>query len=71
MKLAIVIKLYQMSKYKCFRLLTEKINKNERKNNAEIIVEDFGEESKEFRSLLQMDDLFDSTTDIQVSRINS
>lgn len=60
-----------MSNYDCFRLLTEKINKNERKNNAEIIVEEFGEESKDFRCLLQMDDLFDSTIDVQASRNNN
>lgn len=51
------------------RLLAEKINKNERKNNAEIINEEFGEESKEFRDLLKMDDKFDSTRDIQASSI--
>jgi len=51
------------------RLLAEKINKNERKNNAEIIIEEFGEESKEFRDLLKMDDKFHSSIDIQVSSI--
>jgi len=51
------------------RLLAEKINKNERKNNAEIIIEEFGEESKEFRDLLKMDDKFNSSVDIQVSNI--
>lgn len=47
--------------------MAEKINKNERKNNAEIITEEFGEESKDFRDLLGMDDTFDSCVDIQVS----
>lgn len=48
-------------------MLAEKINKNERKNNAEIIIEEFGEESNEFRDLLGMDDTFNSSTDVQVS----
>jgi len=47
--------------------LAEKINKNERKNSAEIFIEEFGEESKEFRDLLEMDDSFDSSVDIQAS----
>jgi len=49
--------------------LAEKINKNERKNSAEIFIEEFGEESKEFRDLLEMDDSFDSSVDIQASSI--
>lgn len=49
--------------------MAEKINKNERKNSAEIFIEEFGEESKEFRELLEMDDTFDSSVDIQVSNI--
>lgn len=49
------------------RLLAEKINKNERKNSAEIFIEEFGEESKEFRDLLGMDDTFDSSIDIQAN----
>lgn len=48
-------------------MLAEKINKNERKNNAEIIIEEFGEESNEFRDLLGMDDTFNSSVDVQVS----
>lgn len=47
-------------------MLAEKINKNERKNNAEIIVEEFGEECNEFRDLLGMDDNFDPS-EFQVS----
>ncbi|XP_050429442.1 protein flightless-1 [Adelges cooleyi] len=47
------------------RLLAEKINKNERKNTAEIILEEYGEESKAFRDLLEMDDDFNSATDVQ------
>lgn len=49
--------------------MAEKINKNERKNSAEIFIEEFGEESKEFRDLLEMDDSFDSSVDIQASSI--
>jgi len=49
--------------------LAEKINKNERKNSAEIFIEEFGEESKEFRDLLEMDDTFDSSVDVQASSI--
>lgn len=51
--------------------MAEKINKNERKNNAEIILETFGDESKEFRDLLEMDDTFNSSVDIEVSSINN
>lgn len=47
-------------------MLAEKINKNERKNNAEIIVEEFGEECNEFRDLLGMDDNF-NPSEFQVS----
>lgn len=49
--------------------MAEKINKNERKNSAEIFIEEFGEESKEFRDLLEMDDTFDSSVDVQASSI--
>lgn len=49
--------------------MAEKINKNERKNNAEIIIEEFGDESKEFRDLLKMNDKFDSAVNVQVSNI--
>lgn len=34
------------------RLMCEKINKNERKNKAEIVTETIGEESKEFWEIL-------------------
>lgn len=51
-------------------MLAEKINKNERKNNAEILIEEFGEESKEFRDLLDMNYTFDSSVDIQASSIS-
>lgn len=47
--------------------MAEKINKNERKNNAEIIIEEFSEESIEFRNLLKMNDQFDSSVDVQVN----
>lgn len=50
--------------------MAEKINKNERKNNAEIIIEEFGDESKEFRDLLEMDDTFNSSVDVEVSSIS-
>lgn len=51
-------------------MLAEKINKNERKNNAEILTEEFGEESKEFRDLLNMSNTFDSFVDVQASIIS-
>lgn len=51
-------------------MLAEKINKNERKNNAEIIIEEFGEESKDFRDLLDMNYSFDSSVDIQASSMS-
>jgi len=50
-------------------LLAEKINKNERKNNAEIIIEEYGEESKEFCDLLGIDDKL-NTSEIQASNIS-
>lgn len=46
------------------------MNKNERKNSAEIIIEEFSNESKEFRGLLEMDDTFNSSVDIEVSSIS-
>lgn len=47
------------------RLLAEKINKNERKNKAEIITEMSGEETEEFRKVLSFDET--SSSALQVS----
>jgi hypothetical protein len=51
------------------RLLSEKINKNERKNKAEIITEMQGDESSEFWRVLGDEDGFPPEDDPEVIKL--